>query len=93
MELRAMSAIIPTQDCFITMITRFLFKNWEGNSKHNVGTSFDLTSKTRYDNAKLTINIFRPTKVSFISAKQRQMHYNDLKMSYDYFLRSVKIIL
>ena len=37
------------RDCIITVITHFLFKNGEGNSKWNVGTSVDYRRQTITD--------------------------------------------
>ena len=52
----------------ITIVTHFLFKNWERNSKYNVETLVDLTSRNHYY-AEEARNIFLPTDVSFIAIK------------------------
>ena len=52
---------MSNKDCVITIITHFLLKHWEENSKQNVETSIDLTSRNHY-NAERAINIFMPAK-------------------------------
>ena len=59
---------MPDKDCVITIITHFLFKNWEGNSKYNVDISFNLTSRNHYQ-AEQAIIIAMPAKISLILAK------------------------
>ena len=54
-------SIMFDKDCVIAIITRFLFKNWKGNSKCNVEISVNLTSRNHY-NVDRAISKFMPGK-------------------------------
>ena len=47
-KLSAINSIIPNKQCVIIMVTHFRFKIWEGNSKYNVQTLLDITSRKHY---------------------------------------------
>ena len=75
---------MPDKDCVIThycVITHFLFKS-ERYLKFDVETSVDSTPRNYY-NTEQVINTYVPAKVYLNPQKYRQMHYSDLKMSYD----------
>ena len=41
---------MPNKDCDITIVTHFLFKNWDGDSKYNIETSVENPLQSRTGN-------------------------------------------
>lgn len=71
---------MPETDRVITIVTHF--KNWEDNSKWNVGTLVDLTLRN-HDNAVWAIIYLCLQNFHLPQQKQRPMPYNDFKMGYN----------